>query len=177
MAIVCDVCKKNLVIRDGETCNECIEIAKESAIDKTFLEKIYLPPDVFERFETLRKQVEEDKTGAKKALSKFLQPLKTSFINRLTGKEINDPTPRVIIPKERTLDRIQKILNHNLSVYADQNDMDTEAELNDWSVSDVFSDDWEKTLYQLVDEVVVMEPDDPAPDPKIELNDDLPHDE
>lgn len=161
MAIVCDRCKIENVLTNGDICQKCIDIEEESNVDKSFLEKVYLPQELFERFEELHSQVVAEKPDSKKAFGKFVNTLKTSFINRFTGKEINDPTPQVIIPKERTLDRIQKILNHNLSVYAQQHDMDTPEDLDDWTVADMYSDDWEKTLYQYVDQVVVMDQDDP----------------
>lgn len=163
MAIVCDRCKTNLVNVNGDICNDCISLDAESKIDRSYLENIYLPPDLFAKFERLCKQVESEKSGAKKAIGKFLNVFKTSFINKNTGKEINDPTPRVIIPKEKTMDRIQKILDHNLAVYASQNDMDTPEDLDDWSVPDMMSDDWEQSLFQHVESVTVMDQDQPTP--------------
>lgn len=159
MAILCDNCLKNRVERNGDTCKECIQLIEDAKIDHSFKDDIYLPPDLFSKFEKMHKQLDDTKPETLKAFGKFVKTLGTSFINHLTGKEINDPTPRVIIPKERTIDRIQKILNHNLAVYASQNDLDTPEDLEDWTVHDMYSEDWEKTLYQYVDEIELMEND------------------
>lgn len=162
MAIVCDRCKVSLVNVNGDICDECLRIEADSKIDKSFMEKIYLPTHLFEKLEKLHASVVAENRGSKKALSKFMSTLKTGFINKFTGKEFNDPTPRVIIPQEKTLDRIQSIINHNLAVYAAQNDMDTPEDLDDWTISDAMSDEWEESLYQYVESVQVMEPDKPT---------------
>lgn len=159
MAIVCDRCRIENVASNGDICSECIKIEAESKIDRSYLGKIYLPTDLFEKFEQIHSQVLSEKQGAKKAMSKFMKTLGTSFINKFTGKEINDPTPRVIIPQEKTIDRIQKIINHNLAVYAKNNNLDTPEDLEDWSITDMYSDNWEQTLYQYVDNIQVMEPE------------------
>lgn len=161
MAIVCDRCQKNLVSVNGQICDECLRIEADSKIDKTYLNKIYLPSDLFDKFERLHNSVISNKSGSKKALSKFMRTLRTSFLNRKTGKELNDPTPKVIQPSEKTLDRVEKILNHNLRTYAALHDMDTPEDLDDWTVSDMMSDEWEQSLYQYVESVEVMEPDEP----------------
>lgn len=168
MAIVCDECRKNNVEKNGSICEECKKQIEESKIDRSYMNEIYLPTELFDKFKKLHDQVDKTKPETMKAFAKYVKTLGTSFINHLTGKEINDPTPRVIIPKERTIDRIQKILNHNLSVYAAQNDMDTPEDLDDWTVHDMYSDDWEKTLYQYVDDITQMDMDDINIPPVIE---------
>ena len=160
MALVCDKCMKEKVFTNGEICQKCIEEERESKIDRSYMNNIYLPRELFEKFQKLHKQLDETKPDTLKVFSKFVKTLGTSFINHLTGKEINDPTPQVIIPKENTLDRIQKILNHNLAHYAERNDYDTPEDLEDWTVSDMHSDDWEQTLYQYVDNINIMEEDE-----------------
>lgn len=159
MAIVCDRCKTENVITNGMICQKCLDQEADSKIDHSYMEKVYLPPELFDRFQKLHADVEAEKGGARKALGKFMSVLKTSFIHPFTGREILDPTPKVIIPKERTLDRIQKILNHNLAVYARQHDLDTPEDLDDWSVSDMYSDSWEQSLYQYVESVQMMAED------------------
>lgn len=159
MAIVCDKCRSEIVFNNGDICTKCEEIERESKIDKSFQNDIYLPPDLFEKFKTLHDKLDVTKPETLKAIGIFVKALGTSFINKVTGKEINDPTPQVIIPKEKTLDRIQKILNHNLSVYAAKNDIDTPDDLDDFTVSDFYSDDWEQSLYQYVDNIILMDDD------------------
>lgn len=161
MAIVCDNCKIENVVNNGDLCKSCIDLEKDSKIDRSYLEKIYFPNDLFQKFQQLHNEVELGKGQSKRAISKFLNVLKTSFIHPFSGKEINDPTPCVIIPQEKTLDRIQKILNHNLAVYARNNDLDTPDDLEDWSVSDMYSDEWEQSLLQYVDNVRIMDEDEP----------------
>ena len=46
MAIVCDRCRLNLVSLNGEICDDCLRIEADSKIDKSYLDKIYLPPIV-----------------------------------------------------------------------------------------------------------------------------------
>lgn len=175
MAIVCDECRKNNVEKNGTICEDCKKSIEESKIDRSYKNEIYLPTDLFDKFKKLHDQVDTTQPHTMRAFGKFVKTLGTSFINHLTGKEINDPTPRVIIPKERTIDRIQKILNHNLAVYAAQNDMDTPEDLEDWTIHDMYSEDWEKTLYQYVDEITQMEIDEMEQipvEPKTEVPDD-----
>ena len=93
------------------------------------------------------------KKAQKKALSKFMGKLKTGFINKVTGKELNDPTPMTIIPKHSTIDRIQKILNHNLAIHAQNNGLDTPEDLDDFTVNDMYSERFEESLYQIVDNI------------------------
>lgn len=159
MAIVCDKCRVEIVFNNGETCQKCLDIEAESKIDRSYQNEVYLPPDLFEKFKKLHDKLDSTKPETLKAVGVFVKALGTSFINKFTGKEINDPTPQVIIPKERTLDRIQKILNHNLSVYARENDMDTPDDLDDWNVTDMYSDEWEQSLYQYVDNIILMDDD------------------
>jgi len=130
-------------------------------IDRSYMNNIYLPDDLFEKFKKLHDDLDETKTDTFKAFGKFVKTLGTSFINKFTGKEINDPTPKVIIPKEKTLDRIQKILNHNLAAYARDNQLDTPDDLDDWSIADMHSDDWEQSLYQYVDNITILNDDPP----------------
>lgn len=165
MAIVCDKCRVEVVNHNGEICQKCIDAEELAKIDQSKLprNKIYLEPVLFERFEKLHGQVMAEKKDAKKAMGKFMSSLKTGFINKITGKEINDPTPKVIIPQEKTLDRIQKILNHNLATYARLHDHDTPEDLDDWSVADAYSDEWEQTLFQYVETVKQMQTDDLTP--------------
>lgn len=162
MAIVCDNCKKSPVLEDGEICKECQEQIEDSKIDRSYMNNIYLPDDLFKKFQKLHDELDDTKTDTYKAFGKFVKTLGTSFINKITGKEINDPTPRVIIPKEKTLDRIQKILNHNLAAYARDNQMDTPEDLDDWSIADMHSDVWEQSLYQYVDNITILNDDPPA---------------
>lgn len=163
MAIVCDKCMKEYVTSNGDICDNCLRLAALANIDTSFTNKLYLPKDLYDKFLKLSQDVSDDRAGAKKAIGKFLRNLKTSFLTTC-GKEINDPTPSVIIPKDRTIDRIQKILEHNIAAYARQNDMDTPEDLDDWSVADMYSDDWEQSLYQYVDNITVMEDDSPTAD-------------
>lgn len=163
MAIVCDQCKENAVLHNGDICDECKNANEEAKIDRSYVEKVYLRPELYERFETLHNAVLAEKKNSKSAFGKFMDNLKTSFINPKTGKEINNPTPQVIIPAEKTLDRIQKILNHNLAVYAAQNDLDTPEDLDDWSVADMMADDWETSLFQHVENVKHLMDDDLEP--------------
>lgn len=160
MAIVCDRCKIELVNVNGEICDNCIKEELQSKMDCRHLEKVYLEPDLFEKFQKLVKNIEAEKSGSKKALGKFMSTLKTGFISRLTGKEINDPTPSVIIPTENSINRIQRMLNHNLSVYAAQHDMDTADDFDNWDIPDLYSDAWEQSLYQHVESVTVMDQDE-----------------
>ena len=125
MAILCDNCRTVNVKTDGDICSECQVLIEESKIDRSYMNNIYMPDDLFDKFAKLVKHVEDERSGARKAIGKFLHNLKTGFIDKFTGKEINDPTPSVIIPKEKTLDRIDKILKHNLAVYAREADLDT----------------------------------------------------
>lgn len=170
MAIVCDQCRVNVVDKNGLICEDCINANEMAKIDTSLIpgNKIYLPDDLFVKFKKLHDELLPEKPRTYKAYSKFLNAMKTSFINKLTGKEINDPTPSVIIPQEKTLDRIQKILNHNLAVYAAHNNMDTPEDIEDWNVPDMYSDDWEESLYQYVDNIEIMEEDNPdPPDPDV----------
>lgn len=165
MAIICDVCRKEAVAINGDICSKCQE-AKENPNGGKFAhlaESIYLEPELFQRFKQIHADIQNEKKGAKTAMGKFLNLLKTSFINQETGAEINDPTPIVVIPQHKTLDRIQHILNHNLAVYAAKNDLDTPESLDDWTVNDMYSDEWEQSLYQHVENVTIMASDDPEP--------------
>ena len=103
MAIVCDKCKIENVVSNGMVCQKCLDIEADSKIDKSYREKIYLTPDLFQKFNKIISDIESEKKGSKGAFGKFMSVLKTSFINRETGKEINDPTPQVVIPKEKTI--------------------------------------------------------------------------
>lgn len=163
MAIVCDNCNKTKVEKNGEICDECQQSIADSKIDKSYLNSIYLPNELFDKFQQLYNELDETKTETKRVFGKFIKTLGTSFINKITGKEINDPTPKVIIPKEKTLDRIQKILNHNLSAYARDHDLDTPEDLDDWTISDMYSDHWEESLYQYVDNITIMEEEQKPP--------------
>lgn len=159
--IVCDKCLTNNVLKNGQICDECLKEENESKIDRSYMNNIYLPQELFEKFEKLHDQIDPSKKETLSAFGKFMNTLKTSFINHKTGKEINDPTPKVIVPTENTLDRIKKLLDHNLSVYAKNNDMDTLDDLENWSVKDMYADDWEETLYQYVDNIEIMEDETP----------------
>ena len=101
MDIVCDECRKNNVEKNGTICEDCKKFIEESKIDRSYQNEIYLPTELFDKFKKLHDQVDTTQPDTMRAFRKFVKTLGTSFINHLTGKEINDPTPRVIIPKER----------------------------------------------------------------------------
>lgn len=164
MAIVCDYCREEVVNKNGEICESCIDKQKFPEADKRcgISNNIYLEPVLFEKYNKLVKDIEGEKKNSKKALGKFMNVLKTSFIDKFTGKEINDPTPQVIVAKHTTNDRIEKILQHNLAVYAAQNDMDTPEDLEDFTVDDIYSDDFENSIYQYVDNIELMEEETPV---------------
>lgn len=168
--IVCDQCKKEPVTKNGDICDTCAELNKYPFEDQriTPSNNVYLDNVLFEKLSKLTKDIEDEKSNAKKAFGKFMHALKSSFINKYTGKEINDPTPMVIIPKHSTIDRIQKILNHNISVYAEQNQLDTEESLEDFSVHDMYSDNFEESIYQFVDNIQIMQEETPAPQKIVE---------
>ena len=57
MAIVCDECRKNNVENNGSICEECKKQIEESKIDRSYMNEIYLPTELFDKFKKLHDQV------------------------------------------------------------------------------------------------------------------------
>lgn len=158
--IICNICKKNEVDHDGDKCDKCKDlIITDLAEDRQGQQTTYLPKKQFERLLELIEKVENGNKKAETTLGTIMKRIKTAVIHPFTGEKIMNPVPVKISPREKTIDRIQRILDHNMKVHAQE----IEPDIDDWSVPDLDSDEFEQTLLQLVPKIETMEDDDLEP--------------
>lgn len=91
--------------------------------------------------------------------------LVTSYLDRETGREINNPTPLVLHPDiEKPMsiaERIEWILNRRLSHNASQRGLETLEESQDFEIRDDEFEALEQSIYQTVDyDVKLMDEDE-----------------
>lgn len=161
--ILCDLCRKVKVDTDGSLCEACEKIEQSDlAEDRQGVNhNVYLPPDLFKRFKQLNSEVEQANKGAQTLMGKMMSVLKTAFINPDDGKMIVNPKPNVITPREGNVAKIQRILDHNARVQAEQFVKD--EDLDDWSIENIESDEFEQSILQVVANIEPMKEDEVEP--------------
>lgn len=158
--IICDVCKKNEVVENGQRCEDCQGILQtELAEDRENITGAYLPDDLYEKYAALDRKIKQSDIKAKGLFGKMMSALRTSFLNP-EGKLILNPVPDKVCLRESSMDRVERFIMKQANDIASKKEMETEESLNNWTVEDLRSPEFEETIFQLVSNIEVMPEDE-----------------
>lgn len=155
--ILCDLCRKVEVDTDGMLCEVCETIPQSDLAEdrQGVSHDVYLPTDLFQKYKKIVEGVEAGDRKAETLMGKFMSALKTAFIDQKTGKVIANPKPNCITPREGNLAKIQRIIEHNAKVNAQM--IIEETKMDDWTVDDIRSDEFEQTIFQEIGNTPIAE--------------------